>query len=69
LFCEGSLGGLYQANLVNEQLIGELKKRGHNVKVSGSLAVAQGIQRRKDAGELEAACDPRSGGRAAMVEK
>ncbi|MFN7290963.1 MAG: gamma-glutamyltransferase, partial [Pirellula sp.] len=35
LFCEGSLVGSYQANLVNEQLIGELKKRGHNVKVSG----------------------------------
>jgi hypothetical protein len=48
--------------------IGELKKRGHNVKISGSLAVAQGVQQTKHAGELEAACDPRSGGRAAMVE-
>jgi gamma-glutamyltranspeptidase/glutathione hydrolase len=68
LFCEGSLGGSYKTNVLNEAIIEELKKRGHNVKVSGSLAVAQGIQRTKNDGELEAACDPRAGGQAAMVE-
>jgi gamma-glutamyltranspeptidase/glutathione hydrolase len=73
LFCEGSLGGPYQTQAINDDLISGLKSLGHNVKVSGPLAVAQGIQRVKDAkaddgGTLEAACDPRAGGRAAMLE-
>lgn len=74
LYCEGSLGGPYQAKATNEPLIGELKKLGHNVKLSGSLAVAQGVQRipvpdSKDSAMLEAACDPRAGGRAAGMER
>lgn len=68
LYCEGSLGGDYNAKILNDALIAQLRDLGHNVKVSGSLAVAQGVQRVKSTGIVEAACDPRSGGRAAMME-
>lgn len=68
LYCEGSLGGAYDAKLLNDGLIEQLRVLGHKVKVSGSLAVAQGVQRVKGTDIIEAACDPRSGGRAAMME-
>lgn len=68
LFCEGSLGGTYNAKLLNDDLTKQLQELGHNVKISGSLAVAQGVQRVKGTEEFEAACDPRSGGRAAALE-
>ena len=68
LYCESSLGDAYNPNLLNDALVDQLRDLGHNVKVSGSLAVAQGVQRVKGTGIIEAACDPRSGGRAAMME-
>lgn len=68
LYCEGSLGGSYDAKFLNNDLIEQLRDLGHNVKSSGSLAVAQGVQRVIGKDVIEAACDPRSGGRAAMME-
>jgi len=68
LYCEGSLGAAYDAKFLNNDLIEQLRALGHNVKGSGSLAVAQGVQRVIGTDIIEAACDPRSGGRAAMME-
>lgn len=69
LMCEASLGTSYRPDLRNEGLIAELKSLGHNIKVSGALGVAQGVQRIDESGTLEAACDVRAGGRAAAVER
>ena len=68
LFCEGSIGGVYRPGQTNDKLLDELKSMGHNVKTSGALAVAQGIKRLGGTNVLEAACDPRAGGRAAGTE-
>jgi len=68
LYCEGSIGGGYRPDQMNNRLLDELKSLGHKVKVSGALAVTQGIRRIDETPILEAACDPRANGRAAGWE-
>ncbi|XZE42789.1 gamma-glutamyltransferase [Pirellulaceae bacterium SH467] len=78
LSCEGSLGGSFQRDTRGENSILEaLKKLGHDVKISGSIAVAQGIERLASAesgkptvfgqSTWRAACDPRADGRVATA--
>lgn len=70
LSCEGSLGSVYKREASAENpILDALKKIGHDVKISGSIAVAQGIERLPslNPGEFawRGACDPRADGRVA----
>jgi gamma-glutamyltranspeptidase/glutathione hydrolase len=67
LSCEGSLGGPFdRAKQQPNQLIDQLKAKGHQIKLAGTLAIAQGIQRvpgkPNQKNHWTAACDPRADG-------
>jgi gamma-glutamyltranspeptidase/glutathione hydrolase len=67
LSCEGSLGGPFdRAKQQPNQLIDQLKAKGHQIKLAGTLAIAQGIQRvpgkPNQKNQWTAACDPRADG-------
>ena len=55
----------------NNPIVESLKAKGHEVKLIGNIAIAQGIERAKkepDGGvALIAACDPRGEGMAAVI--
>ncbi len=72
LLCEASLGGKFTRERTGEnRLIDSLRSLGHDVKIYGSVAVAQGIERipaNESTGsdsKLRGACDLRADGRVA----
>lgn len=69
LFCEASLGGPFARDVTKpNQLIDQLKAKGHKAQLYGTIAVVQGIQRApaaKNENQWIAACDPRAEGLAA----
>jgi gamma-glutamyltranspeptidase/glutathione hydrolase len=72
LYCESSLGGPYsREGGSNNRIVEILKAKGHDVKMFGNIAIAQGIERaKKESGDgvaLIAACDPRGDGMAAVI--
>lgn len=72
LSCEASLGSLYKREANGENpILDALKKLGHDVKISGSIAVAQGIEclPSTESGRFKwrGACDPRADGRVATA--
>jgi gamma-glutamyltranspeptidase/glutathione hydrolase len=67
LSCEGSLGGPFnRAEQQPNQLIDQLKTKGHDIKLASTLAIVQGIQRvtgkPNQKNQWTAACDPRADG-------
>ena len=69
LSCEGSLGGPFdrEASKPN-RLIDQLQAKGHDVKLFGTIAIVQGIQRTtgNNKNDWTAACDPRADGLPAL---